>query len=283
MSVCRGTVKVNGWKRNEIRALLVNGRSLGFSVKEREDEGRKPAWVRILGRDPKKAGVRSSRPRHDCLYGKTVELDVPFNTSLKINSERGTTYIDSVKSVKINQVRGSIYLDNIKNYINAETHKGNVIVRNSAGKISAQTNLGNIIAYKTKTREIGDTFVARTFGGAITLQSIGQRDVKATSSSGAIRYIGSMAKRGGYAFNTTRGLILLVIPVKTSCVIDALFGGEFKSQIPIKDLEKTKDDFVLHLKGRLGSGSCELKFKSPYGRILIESLRKKETHPVRKL
>ena len=300
MKVCRGVVKINGWKRNEIRALLVNGRSLGFSVKQRTSDGEKPAWVKVLGRESNRVNRRNSRlgrvgresnrvsrrnsrPRRDCISGKKIELDVPFNTSLKIRSENGTTYIDSVRSVKVDQLRGSIYLDNIRSYIAAETHKGNIIVRNSGGKISTQTFSGNIIAYKTKTREIGDTFVARTFGGAITLQSVGQRDVKATTISGAIRYIGTLAKRGGYSFGTTRGLIRLVIPEKTSCTIDAIFGGKFRSQIPIKELEKTKDDFVFHLKGRFGEGSCELKFKTPYGRIFIETPKKKEIHPIRQL
>ena len=287
--VSSGKVKINGWNRNEIRAFVDRGTPIGFAVRERTESNEKPTWIDIVGYELKKEGSGRIRNRSlrrsrrltrvtkasKCLAGKTIELDVPYNASIKLKGTYSETTIDSVRSANVNQLRGSIYLNNVKNGVEAKTYRGNIVVKNSRGKISASTQNGNIIGYKTRQNEIGDYFSAKTNSGSITLQSVRQREVKTSSTSGVTRYVGRTYRGGQYDFSTTRGLIVFAVPANTSCRIRAFYGRSFSSEIPLKDVHKSRAGSSMLLEARIGEGSCQLKFTSAYGRIHIQDLNKR--------
>ena len=50
LCVSQGTIKINGWDRNEVRAYVSGGSQLGFQVLKKASD--KPAWIKILGFDP---------------------------------------------------------------------------------------------------------------------------------------------------------------------------------------------------------------------------------------
>ena len=269
MCVKRGKVKVNGWKRNEVRAFLVGGDKVDISVLETDSRDR-PAWIKVLGSKSKK----SSRYKNsECLSGKVIELDVPLNTSISIKGEESEVTIDSVRKATVQNVGGDIFLNEISYRTNAQTYRGNVTVRNSVGKVFVSTNVGNIVGFNTKVDDIGDYFKAKTLSGSVTLQSVGQGEVEARSSSGSINFIGNIKNSGQYSFNTTSGRINLVIPRTSSCQIGAYYQGSFESEIPIKNLVKTKSSIFTNLTGQIGTGRCSLDFRTYSGRINIRSLK----------
>jgi len=281
LCVLRGKVKINGWKRSELRAFVDRGTPIGFVVRERtKSKNKKPALVSVLGFDSKSESGRPVRISK-CLSGKTIELDVPYNATISIESELGETTVDSVRAVRVKHLRGNIYLNNVRSRVDARTYGGNITIKNSWGRIYASTTTGYIVGYKTKTNEVGDYFKAKTTSGSITLQSVGQREVQTNSSSGPIKYVGRMKSGGRYRFTSTRGVISLAIPSNTSCQIEAFYGKGFSSEIPIRDLRKGTAGIATYLTGRMGKGSCQLIFNSLYGHIRIQSLKEKKEEVAR--
>lgn len=274
LCVLRGKVKVNGWKRNEARVFLQGSRrsKIGFKVREKSSKDGKPVWIQVLGYNPKKeVGTNFNT----CLSGD-IELDVPTNASIRILNTKGEseTSIDSVREARVEVLGGDIYFNNIAKRINALTFKGGVIVRNSTGKMSLQTTTGNIIAHNTKSGDIGDYFKAKTRSGAITLQSVDQKEIESSSISGSINYIGNIRAYGRYGFTTTNGSINLAIPANSSCRLIAAYGGSFRSELPIKNITKDRTSSLVYLKGIMGRGEANLNLKSFYGMIRIQERKR---------
>lgn len=267
--VVRGSVKVNGWNRKEARIFIKGRKSsqVGFKVREKSRKDGKPVWIQVLGHNPKKVRPTSY---NTCLSGD-IELDVPKNASVKIENTKGQsrTTVDSVRAANVEVLGGEIYLSNITQRINAQTYQGGVTVRNSSGKMFVATNDGNIIAHNTYSSDIGDYFKARTRSGAITLQSVEQKEVKSSSILGSINYVGRIAAYGKYDFNTTKGSINLAIPKDSSCQIVAAYGGAFSSELPMKNIFKERTGSLVFLRGKMGKGEANLNLKSFNGTIRI--------------
>lgn len=269
LCVVQGSIKVNGWDRNEVR-LFVEGKGseqVGFKVREVEKREKMPVWIQVLEFDPK-PDVESNY--NTCLSGN-VELDVPRNATIKIENNKGEseTSIDTVRAAKVEVLGGDIYLNNVSELIDAQTYKGGVTVRNSSGKMVLSTISGNIIAYNTSSSEIGDFLKAKTRSGAITMQSVDQKEVESSTISGSINYIGNIKPFGRYEFSTTNGSINLAIPKESSCQLIAAYGGSFQSELPLNDLFKERSESLVFLKAKMGKGEANLNLKSFKGAISI--------------
>ncbi len=299
--VSSGKVNVNGWNRNEVRAFVDNGRTVDFKVIEKKSD-KTPVWIEVVGYEKRRSFPRTRRSTsrssvgsgrgvgasaqpfivrdsgtNTCLMGKEIELDVPKNASVKIKSDVSETSVDTVKWVEVLNNDGDIYLNRINNGIKAKTYGGNLVVKESGGKMNVSTTDGSIIAYKTETNEIGDYLKAKTQGGSVTLQSVGQREVEVNSVSGAVNYIGNLANYGRYSFSSHYGVIRLAVPEESSCSFKAVYGGVFRTNFSIKDLEKKRDGDFSRVNGRIGEGSCELSFSTVNGSISFMKLPKKRT------
>ncbi len=288
VSVCvlRGKVKINGWDRSEVRAFVDGGSKVAFRVREKVRESAKPKWIEIVAKSPTEVSGRSFLTKtsmtdaasavygggSECLSGESIELDLPTGASVKLRSELSDTSIDGVRWADVATGGGSITLHGIQNGITAQTYRGDITVKESGGKMEMATSEGYILAYKTDSNEIGDYLIAKTQSGAITLQSVGQKEVKVNSVTGTINYVGALAEYGKYSFGSGYGTINLGIPAATSCRIDASYGGRFTSELPLQDVKKSKFDTILSLTGRIGGGSCSLSFKTFNGSIRIKSL-----------
>src|ERR1044072_714135 len=78
LSLCisSGKFQVNAWSRNEVRAFVDGGSSVGFKVLKSNPAGNKPVSVQVLSYDPQKI---KDIDIDECLEGN-IELDVPFDT-----------------------------------------------------------------------------------------------------------------------------------------------------------------------------------------------------------
>ncbi|MDH3493612.1 MAG: DUF4097 domain-containing protein [Acidobacteriota bacterium] len=266
--VTNAPVKINGWKRSEVRAFVKGRNDIGFKIRERNSKDKKPAWVEIVAG----AGQETGRKIDSCLTGNSIELDVPYGASVTINGESGQTsvVIDSIKKAKVDISSGDISMSNIAWGIQAFTDVGGVSVRNSSGSMNMKTTAGNIVAFETEANEIGDSFKAKTHSGAITMQSIGQKDVEASSISGSINYIGNMKPSGTYSFSTTDGLITLALPSSASFKLNAAFGGSFSSSLPLQNITKEANRSAVYLSGDVGkSNGTSVVIRSYSGTIRI--------------
>lgn len=263
LCVSEGSVKINGWDRNEIRAYVDGGSGVGFKVLQMRNQN--PVWVKVLGFDPQK----SREPGLDeCLSGDQIELDVPRGAVIDFTGQETGISIQSVYKVAVKNIGGNIFLNDITRGITAKTYEGSVTVENSGGAINLNSTTGNIIAFDTQPVEIGDSFIAKTSSGVITLQKVAHRLIEAGSNSGSIKFTGNFSSGGQYAFGTTNGSINLFLPSDSSFKIKASYGGIFQSEIPLKDVSKTSAQ-VQSLTGTFGSGDANLVLTTFGGAIRI--------------
>jgi len=270
LCVLRGEVRVNGWKRKELRVFVENGSAIGFNVRQKVRESGKPSWVAIHGYEAKtQNGLRGNK----CLSGDVIELDVPLNAEVKIEAQESVVSVDSVRRTSVHNHAGSIFIDNVKDGVDARTYQGDVSLRRSNGKISVSTTTGNLVAFKTDVNEIGDYFKAKSQSGAITLQSVAQRELEVKSTSGTINYLGELNVGGQYKFYTSNGSITLGLPKASSFRATVSSGaGRFDSDIQLRNVNIDKKGGFQTLTGTAGDGDSVLYLTTYNGSIRIRRI-----------
>jgi hypothetical protein len=266
LCVSEGTIRINGWERNEIRAYVGNGSQVGFQIQQKDKASGNPVMLKILGFDPAKNDEANAE---ECLSGDEIEVDVPRGAYVIIKGAECDTTIESVKRVSVDMRGGDIFLNDIKFGIFAKTYYGDITVGKSSGAIMLDTSNGNIVAYEVSPSEIGDVFKAKTINGLITLQHIEHMQAEVNSTSGSIRFTSAFLSGGQYSFSTQSGSILLAIPEKSSCRIVASYGGQFNSEIPLQNQKISSQGSVKNLTGQIGGGEAALNLTTYIGRILI--------------
>lgn len=267
MCAVEGVVKVNGWDRNEVRVFVSGGNQVGFKVLDKKND--LPVWLSVYGAD----SSRRTTLGNDCLSGDEIELDVPRGATLNLVGQENTVLIDSIKKVKIEIVGGSISIANVAQGVAAKTRDGSIVVRDSGGAINLQSVNGSLTVFETEANEIGDIFTAKTINGSVRLQNVGHRQMEVGSIAGSLRYEGAFASGGQYSFNTTSGIISLLLPLDTSCAVKASYGGYFQSEIPLKNrVVSSPSPQTKNLTGIFGDGIANLNLTTYTGAI---SIRKK--------
>lgn len=268
LCVSEGSIRVNGWERDEVRVFVRDGRMPGFKILEKSGASGKANWLMITNKPAE--GVRPG-PLPECLAGREIEIDVPVKTSLTLTGRVVPTQIDSINKVSIKINDGDIELRNIKGGINATTYQGNVQVDGSGGSIMLETASGNVLAFGVTPGQIGDLFKAKTNGGNISLQQIDHRQIEASTISGSLSFNGTFLSGGLYNFKTSNGAIRMNIPLKSSVTIKASYGfGQFVTEIPVKYTYHNNTDAGKNFQGLIGSGDANINLTTNTGAISIK-------------
>ncbi|CAN5398509.1 hypothetical protein BH20ACI2_BH20ACI2_27430 [soil metagenome] len=266
--VSRGSVKITGWNRDEVRVFVDGGNTFNFTVQEKNPRSGEPVWIKVSGVQPKgRIG-----PVSECIWGEDIEIDVPVNASFNLKGSEITARIDSVGKAEIKVVGGNISLRNIANGIGAYSGQGDITVESSQGSISLESTTGNILVFEAGPSEIADWFKARTNGGAISLQGLNHRQIEVNSISGSVSFSGNIRTGGSYNLRTSRGSIRMAIPAAASSRISATYGyGTFRSEIPIDiATENVSPGPIKTIVGTFGKGGdAIIRLASNNGSIAI--------------
>ncbi|HMS08810.1 MAG TPA: hypothetical protein PKE66_04965, partial [Pyrinomonadaceae bacterium] len=200
--ISEGTLKINGWDRNEVRIFARSGRKFGIRVLERAPDSGNANWIWAT---PTAIEGQTAANRGECLSAETIEMDVPHGATLNFQGRSATTSVDSVRKVSLKIVEGNISLRNITGGISATALQGDLIVSNSSGSVSLDSTTGNIIAYGVKPLETSDLLKVKTNSGSIMLQRVGHRQIEANSITGALQFEGGFLAGGIYNFKTSNG------------------------------------------------------------------------------
>ncbi len=268
--ISQAHVRINGWKRDEVRVFIRDGSTPGFKVHEEDAKSGKPVWLVIKS-------VGGTSPMPDCISGDRIDIEAPTGASLKINGREIDTRIDSVRKVEIRSIGGNVALRNISGGISAETFEGDVTVENSSGQIALKTTTGNILAFGVTPGQVGDVFRAGTSNGLITLQNVDHRQIDANSVTGDVLFQGKFLSGGIYTFKTSDGAIRLVIPKVSSLRLIAWYGfGAIDSEFPFKTITSNVSSGGKSLNALIGEGDATVNLTTTRGRI---SISKQEPQP----
>jgi hypothetical protein len=265
LCVAEGDLRINGWRRNEVRVFVKDGRPFTLKPLEKSETG-KVNWLWIGN----PAGGRPA-PSAECIAGERIEIDAPLGSILDLSGRAARTSVDSVKKIKVKILEGVITLRNIPGGINAYTSQGDVIVENSGGAISLESTTGNIVAVEVTPGQIGDSLRAKTNGGSISLQRVEHRQIEASSISGSLLFDGKFLKGGIYNFRTSNGSIKLAIPAASSCTFNATYGfGTFDSDIPLNILTENVTPSAKVVVAKIGTGDAAVTLTTTRGSIGIK-------------
>jgi len=233
LCVTQGTIKVNGWNRNEVRVFVQDGSKFGFKVQLKSPKTGDPALLMVTGVETKNKYAALT----ECIWGNEIEIDVPVNAAISIKGQETTTSIDSVRKAIVRTIGGDISLRNISSGISASAGQGDITVEESEGAILLDSTTGNILVFDAGPSEIGDIFKAKTNSGSISLQQLGYREMEVGSISGSVAFNGEILSGGSYSLSTSKGSIRLAIPANTDCKFSVTYGfGTFNSELPYKTL-----------------------------------------------
>lgn len=272
MCVTQGSVKVNGWGRNEIRAFVSDGSKFGFRVLEKSMKDGSPVLISLVALRELPGGNVTMA---ECISGDDIEIDVPENAALSLKGRDTETSVDTLRKIWIENAGGSISVRNVSGGVRAKTFQGDVTVQRSQGSMNLESSSGNIVVYEVAPAEVGDAFRAKTASGAISLQAMQFRLADVSSISGTVLYSGQLLSGGAFSFNTTNGAIRLLIPENSSCRITATYGfGNFNSDLPIKTItEDVRPGPAKTVNAILGSGDATLRLTTNSGTIQIRKLQ----------
>jgi hypothetical protein len=271
LCISSGKFQVNAWDRNEVRAFVDSGSSVGFKVLKTNPASNKPAWVEVLGYDPQK---NKELDLDECLEGN-IQLDVPFDTILNVKGKESDISIDSISIARIENVSGDINLSNIKRAIQATTFEGDITVERSSGGMNLLTSAGKIVVFDSSPNDVGETLRAKSRSGAIGLQNVSYNNLVISSLTGSLLFNGALESGGQYQFVTTSGKIELTLPMNTSCKVTATYGGEFETKIPFKDIHNYSQSNIRKVIALIGEGEATLTVTTYNGSILIKPNGKK--------
>lgn len=265
--VTEGNVKINGWQRNEVRVFVKDGSKVGLKIRQKNRQTGAPNWVVITGLPDEK---NRRRVPGECLWGE-IEIDVPSGAAVDLKGRETTTTIDSIRKASVENGGGDISMRNISDGVYASTYQGGVTVENSNGSIVLESSTGNIVAFVAGPSEIGDTFKAKTSSGMISLQNLEHRQIEVNSISGSVLFNGTFSSGGLYNFGTSNGSITLALAKDASCTISASYGGDIKSELPLKNAKYGKDAAIRNLTATLGDGDGTLKLTTTSGLIHLKA------------
>lgn len=267
LCVAEGNLTITGWERSEIRAFVSNGSKVNFKVQQKSQQTNKPVWVMVTGFDPTDA--KETKPE-ECLSGDEIELDVPRGAVVNVKGRTTQTKIEAVRKAVVKNIGGDIFLNNIEEGTQAATYEGDVMLENCRGAITLETANGNVVAFDAAPSEIGDIFRARTISGAITLERIEHGQTEINSNSGSIKFTGAFQTGGQYTFGTQNGTISLLIPEKSSCKINALYGfGKFSSEIKYNVITQDNSSKAQRLVALMGGGDANVSLTTYSGAIRV--------------
>ncbi|MFL6375129.1 MAG: DUF4097 family beta strand repeat-containing protein [Pyrinomonadaceae bacterium] len=266
LCVTQGTLRINGWNRNEVRVYVEDGPKFAFKVVDKGPDG-KPVWISMTNLQATPGG------NAECIRGETVEVDAPVGTALKLTGREIDAQVDGLRKVNVKTVGGDISIRNIKEGVSAYTGEGGVTVEESWGQVNLETTNGNIVVVDSGPSDIGDTFRAKTNSGAISLTHVAHRALDVNSISGSVLFNGELKSGGTYAMSTTNGTIRIALPALTGCRLAATFTeGGFKIEFPFKiETENVAPDDLKSIVAKLGpGGDALLKLSSVAGLIDIK-------------
>ncbi|MEQ1605673.1 MAG: DUF4097 family beta strand repeat-containing protein [Pyrinomonadaceae bacterium] len=267
--VREGSVKINGWNRNEVRVFIEDGSKFAFSTTQKNNKG-EPVWIKLVSAESK----NKYGPNSECISGGEIQVDAPINATISIRGYDINTTIDTVRKVEVTVTGGDVSVRNVTSGIMVSAGRGDVTVDSSQGKMNLETTTGNILVFEGGPSEIGDAFRAKTNNGAIVLQTLDFRQITVGSVTGSVAYTGEIQNGGSYDMNTSKGSIRLTIPVKSSFQMWATYGfGNFSSEIPIDiATENIMPGPIKTVRGKAGTGGATLKLTTNNGSISIKKM-----------
>lgn len=235
LCVMSGTLVVRGWEKSEIRARATDADQLDFRRIDKVKDGSTPATrIDVMVLD-------QQGPRGDCHAIADVEMDVPKEATVQVQTRDGDIFITGVGGAFAGSQNGDITIERATKFVEAGSVGGSIFLKDSTGRINLSSAGGGVEAVNVKPVAADDTFEVGTVSGDIQLDRVSNTNVSAKTVNGTVSMTGPLAKEGQYVFTTMGGDVVLKMPLDASFSLTARLStqGNIVSDFPLKYLPET--------------------------------------------
>ena len=211
VSVMNGDIIVTGWSRGEIRIHAVS-----------DDDN-----IRLTGSSSRVTlDVAGSRRGGDARF----EVTVPYGVRVNAQAVSGDINVRGTRGpVEAHAQNGDIDVEEVLTRLDITSLSGDVTARNIGGDVTA-----NSVSGEVHLSDVRGSVEVTSVSGDVDLRGVAAKSVRAKTTSGEVRFEGSIDPSGRYDFASNSGGIGLRIPRDASAQFTvSTWSGAIDSQFQI--------------------------------------------------
>jgi hypothetical protein len=180
--------------------------------------------------------IDKQNQRGDCQAIADVEMDVPKEATVQLQTRDGDIYIYGVGGAFAGSQNGDITIERASKFVEAGSVGGSILLKDSSGRVNLSSAGGGVEAHNVKPISSEDTFEVGTVSGDIQLERVSNAKLSAKTVSGTVTMTGPLAKAGDYGFTTMGGDVVLMLPRDASFRLNARVtaNSDIVSDFPLK-------------------------------------------------
>jgi len=230
LCVMSGKLVVKGWDKSEVHARSTDADQLELRrVDKTKDPSSLPTRIDVMVADKENA-------RGDCQAVADVEMDVPRDATVQLQTRDGNIYISGVGGAFAGSQNGDITIERASRFVEAGSVGGSIFLKDSSGRVNLSSAGGGVEAYNVKPTSSDDAFEVGTVSGDIQLDRVSNAKLSAKTVSGTVTMTGPLARAGDYGFTTMGGDVVLMLPHDASFTLNARVStnSDIVSDFPLK-------------------------------------------------
>ena len=217
LCVMSGRLTVRAWDKNELRARATDADQLELRRidKIKEKQLSSPATrIDVMISD-------KQSPKGDCQALADVEMDVPKEATVQVQTRDGDIFITGVAGAYAGSQNGDITIQGATKFVEAGSVGGSIVLKDSTGRINLSSAGGGVEVANVKPLTPEDVFEVGTVSGDIQLDQVSNSKVLAKTVNGTVTMTGPLARAGNYGFTTMGGDVVLMMPHDASFTLNA--------------------------------------------------------------
>ena len=220
LCVMSGKLTVRGWDKSELRVRSADADQLDFRrIDKAKDPSTPPSRIDVMV-------VDKHTPRADCQAVADVEMDVPKESTVQVQTRDGDISITGVGGAYAGSQNGDITIERASKFVEAGSVGGSIYLKDSTGRINLSSAGGGVEVKNVRPVSSDDTFEVGTVSGDIQLDAVSNAKVSAKTVNGNVTMTGPLVHAGYYGFTTMGGDVVLMMPHDASFRISAKIAGK---------------------------------------------------------
>jgi len=234
LCVLSGTITVRGWEKNEIRATSNDADDIQFRRIDKTKDPSTPAnRIDVMILEKAKANNRL-----DCQALADVDVDVPANATVQVQTRDGDIRIEGVAAAYAGSQNGDITIERASKLVEAGSVGGSISLRDSTGRVTLNSAGGGVDVVNVKPATSDDSVDVGTVSGDIQLDRVSNSKITTKTVNGNVTMLGPLTRDGSYVFTLMGGDLTLKMPKDASFKLSARVSErrDIVSEFPLKYL-----------------------------------------------
>ena len=195
----------------------------------------------------------------------SLTITVPRDFTIRARTVSGSLQVDGGSGqARMQTVSGNVTVNGFSGALLARAVSGEVTVTGAEGDIQAKVVSGTVLL-----KDVRGKISASAVSGEIRLEGVKSKEIQAKTQSGALEFVGALAKGGVYSFKSHSGEVSLKLPK------DARFHYKIKSMSGSTEGKPFGVEGSGKLKGQTGGAGDDdpvLRVKTFSGSVELEAL-----------